>query len=155
MLVTQEQLDGMAMIGYQLYQDGKLDDAHTFFEGLTVIARESSYGYAGLGAIALAKEPPDLDGALQNLSIAVELSPESPTLHANLGEALLRKREFEQARVEFQKALDLDPEKKDPGANRARAIIEALKIAVAELRKLVAQATPAAPAEPAAPAASA
>jgi len=138
MLISEEQLEGIASMGYRLYEDGKFDEAAVIFQGLTVIARESYYGYAGLGAIALAKTPPDLDGALPNLTIAAELNPDSPTVHANLGEALLRHRKFDEAAAEFRKALDLDPEKKDAGANRARAIIEGLRVVTAELKKMAA-----------------
>ena len=139
MLVTQEQLEGMAAVGFKLYQDGKLDEATSIFEGLLVVARESYYGYAGLGAISLVKDPPDLDGAVANLTMAVELNPDSPTLHANLGEALLRLRRLPESAAEFRKAIEMDPEKKDPGANRARAIIEGITITVAELKRITAQ----------------
>jgi len=139
MLITQEQLEGMASLGFKMFQEGKLDDATQVFEGIIAVARESYYGYAGLGAIALAKEPADLDGAVANLTMAIDLEPDSPTLHANLGEALLRKRLFAESAAEFRKALELDPEKKDPGANRARMIIEALMVAVAELKRMAAE----------------
>lgn len=138
MLVTLEQLDGMATLGFKAYQEGNLDQATSIFEGLLVVARESYYGYAGLGAIALVKDPPDLDGALANLTMAVELCPDSPTLHANLGEALLRNNQLAESAEEFRKAIEMDPEKKDPGANRARAIIEGLSVALGELKRMAA-----------------
>src|SRR5262245_7582900 len=130
MLVTQEQLDGMATLGFKMYQEGNLEEASKIFDGLLVVARESYYGYAGLGAVALVKDPPDLDGAIANLTMAIELCPDSPTLHANLGEALLRNRQLSESAEEFRKAIEMDPDKKDPGANRARAIIEGLSVAI-------------------------
>ena len=101
-----------------------------------MVASDSYYGYAGLGAVALTKDPPDLDGAIANLTIATEMKPDSATLHANLGEALLRQRKLTESAAEFRKAIELDPEKKDAGANRARAIIECLTLAVAELKRM-------------------
>jgi Flp pilus assembly protein TadD len=58
-----------------------------------------------------------------------------PTVHANLGETLLRLGRFEPAAAEFDKALQLDPEQKDPGANRARAILSGMKLVIDELQK--------------------
>ena len=139
MLVTQEQLDAMASMGYKLYTEGKLDEATKIFEGLLVVASDSYYGYAGLGAVALVKDPPDLDGAIANLTMAVDLKPDSPTLHANLGEALLRNRQLSESAAEFKKAIEMDPEKKDAGANRARAIIEGITVAIGELKRMTAE----------------
>jgi tetratricopeptide (TPR) repeat protein len=135
MMLTQEQVQGFASLGYNLYEQGKFDDAQKVFEGLTAVDPNSSYGFAGLGAIALAKDPPDLDTAIANLSKAAEVDPNNPTVHANLGEAYLRKAQLQEAAAEFHKAMELDPEKKDAGANRARAIISGLKVATEEYKK--------------------
>jgi len=135
MRLTQAQIDGFASLGYNLYQQGKFDDAKKMFEGLAAIEPESFYGYAGLGALALAKDPPDLDTALTNLQKAAELNPNAASIHANLGEALLRQAKLQEAVAEFHKAIELDPEKKDSGANRARAIITGLKVATEEFKK--------------------
>jgi tetratricopeptide (TPR) repeat protein len=135
MRLTQAQIDGFASLGYNFYQQGKFEEAQRMFEGLTAIEPDSFYGYAGLGALALAKEPPDLNNALTNLQKAVELNPKEASIHANLGEALLRQAKLQEAVAEFQKAIELDPEKKDGGANRARAIITGLKVATEEFKK--------------------
>lgn len=135
MMLTQEQVQGFASLGYNLYEQGKFDDAKKVFEGLTAVDPNSSYGFAGLGAIALAKEPPDLDTAISNLKKAAELDSKNATIHANLGEALLRKAQLTEAAAEFHKAMELDPEKKDAGANRARAIISGLRVATEEYKK--------------------
>jgi len=135
MILTTQQIEGFASLGYNLYQQGKLDDARKMFEGLTAVAPESYYGFAGLGALALGKEPPDLSSALTNLQKAAELSPNSPSVHANLGETLLRMGKLQESAAEYRKAIDLDPEKKDPGANRARTIILALKVVTDEANK--------------------
>jgi len=135
MRLTQAQIDGFASLGYNFYQQGKFEEAKRMFEGLAVIEPDSFYGYAGLGALALAKEPPDLDSALTNLRKAVELNPNEASIHANLGEALLRQAKLQEAVAEFHKAIELDPEKKDGGANRARAIITGLKVATEEFKK--------------------
>jgi Flp pilus assembly protein TadD len=135
MILTTQQIEGFASLGYNLYQQGKLDDARKMFEGLTAVAPDSYYGFAGLGALALAKEPPDLSTALTNLQKASQLSPNSPSVHANLGETLLRMGKLQESAAEYRKAIDLDPEKKDPGANRARTIILGLKVVTEEAQK--------------------
>jgi tetratricopeptide (TPR) repeat protein len=96
------------------------------FKGL-IVADNSFYGWTGMGAIALCKEPPELEKAQTYLSIAVKLNPNDASVHTNLGEVYLRQQNVEQATAEFQKALDLDPEKRDSGANRARAILSGLQ----------------------------
>lgn len=135
MILSQAQIDGFASLGYNLYEQGKYEEAKRIFDGLTAVEPDSFYGYAGLGALALAKEPADLDSALTNLRKAVELNPNAASIHANLGEVLLRQAKLQEAVGEFMKAIELDPEKKDGSANRARAIITGLKIATEEFKK--------------------
>jgi Flp pilus assembly protein TadD len=123
--LTDGHLDAIAIMGFNLYQQGDSEQAKILFEGLTAFSHYA--GFAGLGAIALAAEPPDLETAIPNLNRAAELNPNDPTVRANLGEALLRKGSLEEAAAEFGKSLELDPEGKDPGASRARAILAGLK----------------------------
>jgi Flp pilus assembly protein TadD len=77
-----------------------------------------------------------LDEALDYLQTAVRLNPEDPTVHANLGETLLRKAQFNEAAIEFEKALKLDPDDRDPGANRARGILQGMQAAIKEMDRL-------------------
>jgi Tfp pilus assembly protein PilF len=132
---TKEQLNAITLYALDYYRQGKIAEAETMFKGL-VIADNSFYGYAGLGAIALNQDPPNLEDANTYLSIAVELKPDDPSVHTNLGEVFLRSRKFKEAAEEFQKAIDLDPEKRDPAANRARAISAGLKTVAAEYQKM-------------------
>ena len=138
--LNKQQIEAIAAQGFNLYQQGKLDEAKVIFEGLTAIDSTNYMGYAGLGAVALAKEPPQLDAALANLQKAAEINPSDPSVHANLGEALLRQAKFQEAATEFDKALELDPQGKDPGANRARAILTGLEVMVTEGKKVLAAA---------------
>jgi tetratricopeptide (TPR) repeat protein len=137
MSLTQQQIDSFASLGYNFYQQGKFDEAKKIFDGLTLVEPDSFYGFAGLGALELAKNPPDLDNALANLHKAVELNPNSASIRANLGEVLLRQAKLQEAVAEFNKAMELDPEKKDAGANRARAMLTGLRIATEEFKKQV------------------
>lgn len=134
--VSDKQIQAIAAVGYNLYQQGKLNDAEVVFRGLTATNNKSPFGYAGLGAVALAKRPADLTVAHENLSKAAELAPDDPTIQSNLGEVLLRQGKFEEAGRQFHKALELDPDSRDPGANRARAILTGLTAVASEVQRL-------------------
>jgi protein O-GlcNAc transferase len=133
---TQTQLQAMVALAFNYYQQGKLHEAETIFNGLTLIAPNSYYSYAGLGAIALAKKPADLTAALVNLKKAAELNPSDASVQANLGEVLLRQAKFDESAEYFKKSLELDPNHTDPGANRARAIIAGLNTVGQEVQRL-------------------
>jgi len=124
--LAKQEIEAIATLGFQLYEQGKIADAESIFSGLIALDSQAYYGYAGRGALALAEER--LDDASRWLSRAAELNPEDPTVHANLGEALLRQAKFDDAAGEFQKALALDPAEDDPGANRARAILNGMRV---------------------------
>lgn len=126
--VTDTQFQSIAALALNFYQQGKLKQAETIFGGLQQINPKLYYTYAGLGAIALAKQPIDLNAAYTNLSKAAEMNPNDASVQANLGEALLRLGKLEEAKPHFEKAFQLDPGHNDPGANRARAIVSGLSI---------------------------
>ncbi|MFN0171782.1 MAG: tetratricopeptide repeat protein [Bryobacteraceae bacterium] len=133
---SEEQIQGIAAIGYQLYEQGKMEQAAEIFRGLMSLDTTSYLGFAGMGAVALAQEPPALDSAVTFLKRATELNSTDPSIFANLGEAYLRQGKFDEAAATFEKALDLDPEEEDAGANRARAIIDGMEIVIGELQKM-------------------
>ena len=131
--LQRSEIDAIAALGFQLYEQGKGKDAEALFNGLIALDSQVYYGYAGLGAMALAEEK--LDEAVRCLTRATDLNPNDPTVHANLGEAYLRQAKFSEAAAEFQKALQLDPNETDLGANRARAILSGMQIVVGELQR--------------------
>jgi Flp pilus assembly protein TadD len=133
--VTDTQFKALAVIGYNQYQQGRLKDAETMFLGLTALDKTNYIGFAGAGAVALARKPPDLDAAYKNLSKAAELRPEDGDIQANLGEVLLRQGKLKEATAHLEKAFQLDPDRKDPGVNRARAIVTGLDAIVKEAQK--------------------
>jgi tetratricopeptide (TPR) repeat protein len=140
--VSDTQIQALAALGYNAYQQGKLDDAETLFRGVVALQDSSYLGHAGLGAIALAKRPPDLDTAFTHLSRAAELNPNDASVQANLGEVLLRQGKVEEAKKHLEAAFKLDPGHNDPGANRARAIVGGLDMLIREVQSRQAQAKP-------------
>ena len=131
---SQESLEAMAVLGFNLFEQGKNEDAKTVFRGLIALDSTQFFGYAGLGALALAEEKSE--EAVGYLETAAELNPNDPTIQANFGEALLRQARFEEAATHFEKALELDPDEVDGGANRARAILEGMEILMNEFQRL-------------------
>jgi tetratricopeptide (TPR) repeat protein len=125
------ELDAIEVLGFELWQQGRNREAEAIFDGLIVLNKQMYQGYAGKGALALADER--LEEAASWLTQAAERNTGDPTVHANLGETLLRLGRFEEAAAELEKALSLDPEAVDPAANRARAILAGMKIVMREL----------------------
>jgi len=123
-LLSNDQLLAIATIASDLFSQSRFDDAAVLYRGLVALG-DNAYGDAGLGAIALAADPPDLETAFTHLSRAAALNGRDATLHANLGEVLLRQGQLEAAATEFCRAFELDPHESDAGANRARTIIQA------------------------------
>ncbi len=132
--VGQQQVQAMAALASNLYEQGQNRNAESIFQGLISLDESSYYGYAGMGALALSEER--LDEALTYLRKAAELQPNDPTVRANLGETLLRQAKFTEAAQEFEKALTLDPGEHDAGANRARAILEGMEVVLAEYQRM-------------------
>ena len=131
--LTRSELHAIEVLGFQLYEQGRNVEAQAIFHGLIALDRKMYQGYAGMGALALAEQK--LEEAADWLTKAVERNSNDPTVQANLGETLLRLGRFEPAAAAFEKALQLDPEEKDQGANRARAIVSGMKFVIQEVQK--------------------
>jgi tetratricopeptide (TPR) repeat protein len=131
--LTRNELHAIEVLGFQLYEQGRAVEAQAIFQGLIALDRKMYQGYAGMGALALAELK--LEEAADWLMKAVERNSNDPTVQANLGETLLRLGRFEPAAAAFEKALQLDPDRKDQGANRARAIVSGMKFVIQEVQK--------------------
>jgi tetratricopeptide (TPR) repeat protein len=129
--LAKQEIEAIAVLGFQLYEQGKMNDAEAIFNGLIALDNKVYYGYAGLGAMSLAEEK--LDESVRWLTRAAELNPKDPTVHTNLGEALLRQGKFREASDYLQLAIAQDPQGLDPGARRARTILSGLQAALREL----------------------
>jgi tetratricopeptide (TPR) repeat protein len=131
--VEKQEIECIAAFGFQMYQQGRTEEAQKIFDGLIALDNNIYYGYAGRGAMALVDEK--LDDAVRWLTRAAELNPSDPAIQANLGEALLRQGNFREAASVLQVALKLDPDKKNPSANRARAILLGMQNMVQEYQR--------------------
>lgn len=107
--------------GYQLFEQGRLDDARDLFEGLSLLDPENAYIHGILGTIC--QKQGDDDVALLYYAVALDLFPDNIDILVNRGELLLKRGMFEDAAQDLRAAIALDPESKDPAANRARLLV--------------------------------
>lgn len=129
--MTLQELDGitgpemleMAVTGFSMYEQGRYREAKIVFQGLAALDPKESYYRTALGAVYLAQDK--LDEALEEFNAAIELSDTDIAAFVNRGEVLLRKGDILQAAKDFKRAVDLDPERKDPLSLRARGLAAA------------------------------
>ena len=131
--LNKREIDAIEVLGFQLYQQGRNSEAATIFKGLIALDKRLYQGFAGMGALALAEQK--LDQAAAWLRQAIERNPNDPTVHANLGETYLRMGKFELAASELTHAFALDPEQRDPGSNRARAMLAGIRSVMEEIQE--------------------
>jgi tetratricopeptide (TPR) repeat protein len=112
-----------AMQGFQLYEEGSYEDARAIFEELARIDPAEAYYRTALGAIALAED--ELDLALEHFDHALRLNAKDTAALVNRGEVHLRLGNIMEAAQDFARAVDLDPENKDPLTMRARLLAAA------------------------------
>jgi len=124
----------IAVLAFNFYEQGRLEEASSLFRCLQLINPQAYYAHAGVGAVALAKRPPNLDEARENLARAAELNSNDPSVQASLGEVFLWRGEMENAARHLTRAVELDPARKDPGATRARVILSGLSSVVTQIK---------------------
>jgi tetratricopeptide (TPR) repeat protein len=129
--ITLQELNGisssemleMAVIGFNMYEQGRYEQAKVIFQGLNALDPNEGYYCTALGAIYLAEE--DLEMAERCFDRALELNEGDIAAHVNRGEVYLRIGKILPAAKDFKRAVELDPEKKDPLAQRARVLARA------------------------------
>jgi tetratricopeptide (TPR) repeat protein len=88
-----------------------------------VVAEERNY-IPALSNLALVYGRLGLvDEAMKTLKQALQLAPQNPTLHFNLGVMAQQQGSLEQARIAFRKVLDLEP----PDSPRRRQALKKLE----------------------------
>ncbi len=126
--MTLQELDGisgpemleMAVTGFSMYEQGRYREAKIIFDGLAALDPTESYYRTALGAVYLAQEK--FDEALAQFDISIGLNQRDIAAYVNRGEVRLRKGQILEAAEDFKRAVDLDPDNKDPLSMRARAL---------------------------------
>jgi tetratricopeptide (TPR) repeat protein len=112
-----------AMEGFELYEQGDYFNARAIFEELCEKDPKEAYYRTALGAIYLAED--ELDPALESFNQALALNAKDSAALVNRGEVHLRLGNIVEAAQDFARAVDLDPENKDPLTMRARLLAAA------------------------------
>lgn len=112
-----------AMDGFELYEQGDYEGARLIFEELQEKDPSEAYYRTALGAIFLAED--ELEAALEAFNQALALNGRDSAALVNRGEVNLRLGNIVEAAQDFARAVDLDPENKDPLTMRARLLAAA------------------------------
>jgi tetratricopeptide (TPR) repeat protein len=113
----------MAVIGFNMYEQGKYEEARIIFEGLTSLDKNEPYYVTALGAVHLARE--NLETAMNCFNRAIVLNPKEIAAFVNRGEVYLRQGKVMEAARDFKTAVDLDPTGKNQLVHRARVLAAA------------------------------
>jgi len=115
------EFQSMGSMGAMFYEQGQFDKAQTIFEGMLGLEPENDAVLSALGAVLTQRRHDEQ--ALIYLTKAIELNDSEISTHVCRAEVSLRKNDFESAINDLSRAIELDPQEKDPGANRARAMV--------------------------------
>ena len=102
--ISAEEMYAIADVGYDLLEEGKIDDAQKIFEGLNAYNPMDSYFHNALGSIYQRQER--LNDAILHFASAVELYAEDISAWTNLGECLLNRATELQQEGETERAAD-------------------------------------------------
>ncbi len=134
--LSAEELYQVADMGYNLMEEGKLEDARKIFEGLYCYNPFDSYFHSALGAIY--QRQGQLESSFDHYLSSVELYDEDIQTWTNLGEVALelstvlaqsgdndRAAEmFVTAADALTRAVELDPNDEHPAGTRARVLVQ-------------------------------
>jgi tetratricopeptide (TPR) repeat protein len=121
--LTMQDAYAFAEIAFNLFEQGKYDQAQTIVEGLVISNPYDGYFHSLLGSIYGRKGMHE--EAQEEYTIAIELNPNDLAAHVNRAEILLQHGEIEKALLDLKKAVDLDPKGEQPFGIRARALAQA------------------------------
>lgn len=121
--MSHDEAYNIAEYGYALYEEGRYHDSRIVFESLVLANPYDAYFHTMLGAVY--QQLDMREEAAEEYTTAIELDSGHLNAYVNRGELLLLNGEFERALPDLQKAVELDPDAKNPVAIRARALIKA------------------------------
>jgi predicted Zn-dependent protease len=115
-----EQAYAMAELGYNLFTQGKLDEAEKIFRGLIAMNSKDPYFHSVLGSIFARQNK--LENALNALDMAASLGPRDPHVFVNRAEIYIQLGKFDEALADLRHVLENDPHGTTTTHLRARAM---------------------------------
>jgi tetratricopeptide (TPR) repeat protein len=131
--LTMQEAYSFAEVAYNLFEQGKYDQAQTIVEGLVISNPYDGYFHGLLGAIYGRKGMHE--EAQEEYTIAIDLDPTNLSAHVNRAEIFLQHGEIEKALKDLKKAIELDPKGEKPFGVRARALAAATASVLEEALK--------------------
>ena len=123
--MTREELYELCALGRHLFEDGRIEEAKTVFEGLTVLDPYDNNFHTGLGVVH------QMEGSLDQARIeydrAVSLCPQDIAARTNRAEVLIQQGCLEEAAVDIRCVLELDPQGTSGYTHRAAALAIAVQ----------------------------
>jgi len=118
--LSDSDLTTLTVVGYELFNQGKFNDARVIFQGLNALGHEDSFVQTALGTIAA--RDGELDQAVGYFNKAIETDPEDMAALTNRAEVYLKMNCFDQAAADLRSAIELDPDDESPLSSRARVL---------------------------------
>jgi len=122
--ISDQEITGLLQLGAFYYNQGQTDKALTILEGLAAVDPDNALVQGSLGAVYV--KAGRNEEALTTLNRAHAMVPTDTSVLVNRGEVMMRLGRTQEAGRDFKQAMDLDPQRKDPAANRARLIVVGL-----------------------------
>ena len=126
-----KQVASLMLLGDMYYRNGRKQEAKDVFEGLRLLDPENPYAHAILGSMH--QQDKKYQEAIDSYTKALEIQNRQIHILTNRGECYLNLGKFEEAAADWNAAQSLDPDRKNPAANRARFLstltLEGLKLA--------------------------
>ncbi len=126
--LTGPQMLYIAVQGFRMFEEGKLDQARALFGALTQLDPKEPYYRTALGAVLV--QLGDIDGAIVNLAKAIELNPNEIAAYVNRGECYLRDGKIAEAAEDFAMAVQLE-KKLPPEDTQTRALVSRARVLAA------------------------
>ncbi len=125
MKLDKKKIKTIAEQGYVKLKYGRYDDARKIFEVLAFVDHKNFFYHLALGG-AYHRLKRYLDAAYQYTE-CLKYQPHNTNALVNRGEIFLRHKNFKKAAEDFRAAILMDKSGKDIFANRARALVIAIK----------------------------
>lgn len=131
--ITKDQLYRIAEKAYQLFSQGKLDEARQIYEGLVAADPFDSVFHCHLGAVLWRSG--DLERAFEEYDAAVRYNFANTDALAGRGELLISRGEIEKGVEDLGRVLEYDPGCRKPSSQRARALLLSMREAAKAKRQ--------------------